>query len=242
MRIEWIWALVAVCSGLLLGEIGGRLVRAARGGADRPPHVRSTAKAVGSVVFWAFTAVGLVVAVGVLDSDALARIGDTISSVLPNLLLALVMVIVGYAVAVGVAAAVGQSARRATGVRQENLERMLRILILVIAILLALNQAGVGDAMIAVLVVIVLAVPALSAALLAAFGGRTVASHLAAGRALRAQLREGWTLRCESPSGDTLCGRIVRVHPTTVEIETTDGVRQQVPNGYLLEQPFTATP
>ena len=26
-----IWALVAVCSGLLLGELGGRLVRAAQG-------------------------------------------------------------------------------------------------------------------------------------------------------------------------------------------------------------------
>lgn len=237
-----IWALVAVCSGLLLGELGGRLVRAARGGPDRSESVRSTARAVGSLVFWTFTAVGLVIAVGVLDIDALRDMGDTISDSLPNLLLAAVMVIVGYAVAIGVAAAIGQSARRASGVRQENLERVLRILITVIAVLLALHQAGVSDGMVAVLVVIVLAVPAVSAALLSSFGGRHVAAQLAAGRALRAQLRHGWTLRCESPEGDAVLGRIIRVHPTTVEVEAADGSRTHVPHDYLLARPFTVSP
>ena len=236
---DGIWALVAACSGLLLGELGGRLVRAARGGPDRSPNVRATAKTVGSVVFWAFTAVGLIIAVGVLDRDALEEIGDTIGEALPDLLLAFVMVIIGYAVAVGVSAAVGQSARRASGVRQENVERVLRILIMVIAVLLALHQAGVGEGMIAVLVVIVLAVPAVSAALLSAFGGRDVAAQLAAGRALRAQLREGRHLSCESAEGQELSGTIVRVHPTTVEIESADGGRHHVPHAYLLERPFS---
>ncbi len=237
-----IWALVAVCSGLLLGELGGRLVRAARGGPDRPESVRSTARAVGSLVFWSFTAVGLVIAVGALDIEALEDMGETISDSLPNLLLAAVMVIVGYAVAIAVAAAVGQSARRASGVRQENLERVLRILITVIAVLLALHQAGVSDGMVAVLVVIVMVVPAVAAALLSAIGGREVAAQLAAGRALRAQLRDGWTLRCETPDGEPVTGRIIRVHPTTVEIESADGGRGHVPHGYLLARPFTVSP
>lgn len=236
---NWIWALVAVCSGLLLGELGGRLVRAARGGADREPRVRDTAKAVGSLVFWSFTAVGLVIAVGVLDSESLTDMGETLSDSLPNLLLAFVMVIVGYAVAVAVSAAVGQSARRASGVRQQNLERALRILITVIAVLLALHQAGVDDTMVAVLVVIALAVPAVSVALLTSFGGREVASQLAAGRALRAQLREGWTLTCHDEDGVTISGRIVRVHPTTVEVEDDRGGACHVPNRCLLSRPFT---
>ena len=239
---DWIWALVAVCSGLLLGELGGRLVRAARGGPDRSPAVRATARSVGSLVFWTSTAVGLVIAVAVLDNDALDEMGETISDQLPDLLLAFVMVIIGYAVAVGVSAAVGQSARRASGVRQENLERVLRILIMVIALLLALHQAGVADGLIAALVVIVVAVPAATVALLSAFGGREVAAQLAAGRALRAQLREGWMLSCETVGGMHVTGRIVQVHPTTVEVESADGSRQHVPHGYLLEQPFTVHP
>ncbi len=239
---DWIWALVAVCSGLLLGELGGRLVRAARGGPDRSPAVRATARSVGSLVFWTSTAVGLVIAVAVLDNDALDEMGETISDQLPDLLLAFVMVIIGYAVAVGVSAAVGQSARRASGVRQENLERVLRILIMVIALLLALHQAGVADGMIAALVVIVVAVPAATVALLSSFGGREVAAQLAAGRALRAQLREGWMLSCETVGGMQVTGRIVQVHPTTVEVESADGSRQHVPHGYLLEQPFTVHP
>jgi hypothetical protein len=239
---QWIWAAVALASGLLLGELGGRLVRAARGGPDRTPEVRATAKAMGNFVFWTATAVGIVIAVGVLDDDTLRQLGDRVSDDLPNLLLALLMLIVGYAVAVAVAAAVGQSARRASGVRQKNLERFLRIVIMVAASVLALSQLGVDDSMIAAMVVIVLAVPALAISMLSAFGGRAVASQLAAGRALRHQLREGWTLACRDGDGSTVVGRIVQVHPTTVEIELPDGDHLHVPNSRLLEQPFSVRP
>ncbi len=239
---QWIWAAVALGSGLLLGELGGRLVRAARGGPDRTPEVRATAKAMGNFVFWAATAIGIVIAVGVLDVDTLRDLGDRISDDLPNLLLALLMLIVGYAVAVAVAAAVGQSARRASGVRQKNLERFLRIVIMVAASVLALNQVGVDQTMIAVVVVIVLAVPAVALALLSAFGGRAVASQLAAGRALRHQLREGWELVCRDADGSPVTGRIVQVHPTTVEIRLGDGDHLHVPNSQLLERPFSVRP
>lgn len=239
---NWIWALVAACSGLLIGELGGRLVRAARGGPNRSPSVRSSARTVGSIVFWTSTAIGLVIAAGLLDVDAIQELGDTISDSLPNLLLAFVMVILGYAVAIGVSAAVGQSARRASGVRQENLERVLKGVIMVAALLLALHQAGVADGMIAVLVVIVVAVPALAMALLSATGGREVAAQLAAGRSLRAQMREGWILECTGTDGGILRGRIVEVHPTTVELEGEDGRRCHIPHARLLDQPFSVTP
>ncbi len=239
---NWIWALVAACSGLLIGELGGRLVRAARGGHDRSAAVRASARTVGSVVFWTSTAIGLVIAAGLLDVDAVQELGDTISDSLPDLLLAFVMVILGYAVAIGVSAAVGQSARRASGVRQENLERVLRGVILVAAMLLALHQAGVADAMIAALVVIAVAVPALAMALLTSTGGRDVAAQLAAGRSLRAQMREGWILECTGTDGELLRGRIVEVHPTTVELDGEDGRRCHVPHAHLLGHPFSVRP
>jgi hypothetical protein len=49
-----------------------------------------------------------------------------------------------------------------------------------------------------------------------------VASQLAAGRALRHQLREGWTLSCRADD-DAVVGRIVELHPTSVEVELADG-------------------
>jgi len=239
---QWIWAAVALGSGLLLGELGGRLVRAARGGADRPPAVRANARAMGSFVFWTSTAIGLVIAVGVLDFDTLADLGSTISDALPKMLLALVMLIGGYAVAVAVAAAVGQSALRASGVRQKNLERFLRVIIMVAASVLALTLLGVNDTMLAVLLAVVVAAPALAMALLSAFGGRDVASQLAAGRALRHQLREGWTLACADTDGGSIVGRIVVIHPTSVEVELPDGSHLHVPNRRLLEGPFSVRP
>ena len=185
----------------------------------RSPAVRSTARTVGSLVFWTSTAIGMVIAVGILDVSVLEDLGDVLSDELPNILLALVMLIVGYAVAVAVAAAVGQSARRASGVRQKNLERLLRFLIMVAAAVLALTQVGVSDTMLAVLLTVLVAAPAVAMAMLSAFGGRDVASQLAAGRALRHQLREGWTLSCRADD-DAVVGRIVELHPTSVEVET----------------------
>jgi hypothetical protein len=143
-------------------------------------------------------------------------------------------------VAVAVAAAVGQSARRASGVRQKNLERLLRFLIMVAAAVLALTQVGVSDTMLAVLLTVLVAAPAVAMAMLSAFGGRDVASQLAAGRALRPQLREGRRLSCRAD--DAVVGRIVELHPTSVEVELADGAHLHVPNRQLLDQPFSVRP
>lgn len=237
-----IWAAVALGSGLMLGELGGRLVRAARGGIDRPPEVRAGARAAGNFVFWTATAIGMVIAVAILDLDELEALADTVVNNLPEFLIALVLLIVGYGAAVAIAAAVGQSARRASGVRPRNLERFLRSVIMVAAVAVALSELGVGAGPLAILVGILVGAPALAAALLSSFGGRDVARHLAAGRALRHQLREGWTLALRSADGEQVVGRIVELHPTSVELELPDGSTLAVPNRQLLEAPFSVRP
>ena len=79
--------------------------------------------------------------------------------------------------------------------------------------------------------------PALALALLSAFGGRGVASQVAAGRALRHRLRSGWQLEVGS-----LHGEIVELHTTFVEVEDDSGERHQLPNRWLLERPYRAGP
>lgn len=240
--VQWVLAAVAVGSGLLLGELGGRLVRQALRRPGRSDSARANARAAGSFVFWAATAAGLLVAVAVLDRQALLDEGHRISRDLPELLLAVVTVIVGWAVGVAVGAAVGQSALRASGVRQVALERLLRVGITLGGVVLALTQLGVDAAVLGVLVVAVVGAPALAAALLTASGGRAVASQLAAGRALRPQLREGWELEAEDATGRAVSGRIVALHPTSVEVLTGAGDRVLVPNRVLLDRPFATHP
>lgn len=231
-HMEWIWAAVAFGSGLLFGEIAGRIMRSAlqrRGG-----QVAESAASLGTFVFWSATAVGLVVAIAIIDASVLDDLGERLSEQLPRFLVAFLLLIAGYAVSVAVAATIGQSARKATGVRQAGLERVLRVSIMVAATVVALTELGVDASVLVVLLAAAIGAPALAVALLTAHGGKEVASHVAAGRSLRHQLRPGQVLGW----GDDR-GTIVVLHPSTVEVERSDGTRVLVPNQHLLRTPFT---
>ncbi len=229
---KWIWAAVALGCGLLFGEIAGRLLRNALGASSSAP-LRENSATIARLVFWASTAIGLVLAIAVVDDAALDDLGHRLGDNLPSYLIAFLMVIAGYAVSVLVAAMVGQSARKATGVRQRGLERALQAAILATAIVVALTELGVESSMLVVLFVVVVGTPALAVALLSALGGREVAMQLAAGRALRHQIRPGRTLSC----GDER-GTVVVAHATAVELVRDDGTRVHLPNRTLLDAGF----
>lgn len=238
---RWIWATIALAGGLLFGEIAGRIAR--RGIAGRASasetHLgarREVAGLVGTIVFWSATATGLLLGVGILDSAVLEDLGEELGEVVPSLGIAALVLIVGHAISVLLAAMVGQSARRATGVRQRGLERGLRASVMATAIVVALAELGVNPVLIAVPLAAAIVAPALAFALLSGLGGRDVAGQIAAGRALRHQLREGRTLCC-----DGVEGRIVALHPTSVEIERGDGVRAHIPNRSVLTSTFSLT-
>lgn len=233
--IPWIWALVAVGVGLLLGEIGGSVVRSLMGRSSRSPGTRERARSTASAVFWASVAVGMVVAAGILDSEELDDFGEVLGDGLPRLLLAGVLLIAGYALALVIAAAVGQSALRATGVRQVALERVLKVGVIAIAVVVALRTAGVDTSLLIVLFAGLVGAPALTVALLTAAGGRHVAAQLAAGRALRNQLEVGWRISVED-----LRGTVVAMNTTFVEVEDDEGRVHHLPNRWLMERPFRA--
>lgn len=233
----WLWAAVAVGIGLLVGEIGGSLVRASMGRTNRSPDTRERALAVARGVFWGSVAIGLVIATGILDRRELEAFGDLLRDGLPQVMIGIVLVIAGYAVALAVAAMVGQSARKATGVRQLALERGLKVSIMAVAVVLALVVAGIDSSMLLVLFSALVIAPSLALGLLSAYGGRNVAMQVAAGRALRHRLRPGWDLEI----GDVR-GEVVELHTTFVEIEDALGERHQLPNRWLLERPYRAGP
>ncbi len=229
---EWIWAAVAFGSGLLFGEIAGRLVRSAM--ERRGDRTGGAASAMGTFVFWASTTVGLLVATALIDSNVLDDLGSRLSDNVAHLLVAFLLLIGGYAVSVAVSTMVGQSALKATGVRQVALERLLRTVIMAFAVVVALTELGVDPSVLVVLLAVAVGAPAFTLALLTALGARDVASQIAAGRALRHQLQPGQSLTCD---GET--GQIVALHQATVEIEREDGSRVLLPNSRLLVGPVT---
>ena len=203
-------------------------------GSSSSASFRENTPTIARLVFWASTAIGLVLAIAVIDEAALEELGQRLDDNLPSYLIAFLTVIAGYAVSVVVAAMVGQSARKATGIRQRGLERALQAAILATAIVVALTELGVESSMLIVLLIVVVGTPALAVAMLSALGGREVAMQLAAGRALRHQLRAGRHVVC----GD-VTGRIVVVHATAVELEDDDGTRHHLPNRTLLDRGFS---
>lgn len=229
---EWIWAAVAFGSGLLFGEIAGRLVRGAM--ERRGDAARGAAAATGTFVFWTSTTVGLLVATALIDSSVLDDLGGRLSDNIAHLLVAFLLLIGGYAVSIAVSAMVGQSALKATGVRQVALERLLRTVIMAFAVVVALTELGVDPSVLVVLLAVAVGAPAFTLALLTALGAREVASQIAAGRALRHQLRPGQTVTCDGESG-----QILALHPATIEIERADGSRVLLAHSRLLRGPVT---
>src|SRR4051794_35594513 len=83
---QWIFAAIALSSGLLFGEIAGRLIRASLARTERRPALREASGAIGSFVFWTATAVGLLCAIAVLDTGVLHDLEDQLVDDLPKFL------------------------------------------------------------------------------------------------------------------------------------------------------------
>lgn len=231
--INWIFATVALGAGLLIGELGGRLTRSALGRPGTRPSLARSGHTIGKIVFWSSFLAGLVLAAGVLDPRTLDTFTGSLSDQVPRLLLAGAWLIGGYAASLIVATMVGQSALKATGVRQVALERTLRITIIAASAAAALNQAGVTPSIVVAVVCIAIAAPTLTVVLLGVFGGRQVAGQIAAGRVLRHHLHVGDGLTSMGQDG-----KVVAIHSTSVAVETADGSTIMIPNSQLLEVGF----
>lgn len=232
--VNWVWAAVALSAGLVFGELAGRLARSTLVRADR---ARTTSMTIlPKVIFWSSTLVGLVLAAAALKPSTIDRLGDRLGDSIPDLIIAAAWLIGGYAVSVVVAVAIGQSALKATGVRQLALERALRITIMVTAVAAALNEAGVSREIVLVFIATGVIAPVTVIAALTITGGREVASQVAAGRIIAHRLRPGDHITCMGHEG-----RVLRLHSTCVEVATASDTTVQIPNNQLLSVGFSVS-
>ena len=234
MDERWIVAAALVASGLAAGALLGwllrrRLVRSA--GSEATSLV---AGAAGLFVFWFVALVGTLLAVALVRPETLEDLPRRVLDYSPRLLVAGFILIAGYAAAAFAAGVVGFGLERASGRALLRVSRVVRWGIFSAAVILALAQLGVDTTILILLTAIAGFGVALAAALLVGLGGRHLASEIATGRYLGRFLAEGTYVETAAESG-----RVVALHPATVELETAEGRRRHVPYTRLLDAGMT---
>lgn len=231
-----IYALAAVLAGLALGAALGALTRRVVAAQERRRSVEGLAGPAAAFVFWVVLAIGIGAAVGILAPGALEPLAARALAYLPNVLIAILMIIVGRAAATLAGTLLGAGLARATGRTRREMVVVLRAVIMVVVVLLALGQLGVNTELLTLAFAAVLLCLASAMALLIGLGGRHVAREVAAGRYLRRILNEGDHVR----SGEVE-GTVVALHAATTEMDSATPGTTHVPNTLMLQGPITVT-
>lgn len=231
---DWIWAGITLAAGLIVAAIAGRIARNLLARPKRPEMVQQAAAPVGSLVFSIGLVAALMAALGFVNRPALEDIPDDLVAAIPDIMAALIVVILGHVAATLAAAGLEQALSRATGQAQRQVPVLARAVIMAFAIILAAAQLGIDTTIINISIAAILFSIGLAAALMVGLGSRQVATEVAAGRALRRIVHAGDRLTIDDVSGEVL-----RVQSVAVEIGLDDGKVALIPNSKLLEGHIT---
>lgn len=231
----WIWAAGAVIVGLLSGIVGAALVRRIilKGREDRP-EMHDAARATATFLFLFFAALGLIVAIGFTNPETLEPIPADVLRTSPRILAAGLILIAGRAMAFAVGGLVNSALEGSSGRVRAQVTSAVRLLIYAIAFVLALSQLGVDTTILSIITAAVTFGVAGAFALLVGLGGRELSSDLAAGRYLHRIVRVG-----DRVEFDGKAGRVVAIHPATVELDLGDGHSLHVPNSAVMRSELT---
>ena len=187
MSVEgrWMSAVVILALGVILGEIAARIVRSSMSRADRSTESREMARPLGRFVFWSGVAIGMLLAASFAHRSSLDALADSVLATLPRVLVAVLVLLAGYALGIGVSAGIAHGAVRSSGVRHRGVERVARYVVQAISVVLALTNLGVDTTVLSVALAVFVGVPAATVGAVTALGARSVATEIASGRALR---------------------------------------------------------
>ena len=225
----WIYATGAILVGLLSGLVGAALVRRIilNGREDRP-EMHDAARATALFLFLFFTALGVIVAIGFTNPDTLEPIPADLLRKSPRILAAGLILIAARAIAYAVGGMVNTAFAGSTARLRGQLTAALSLVVYAIAVVLALSQLGVDTTILTILAGVVALGVATAFALLVGLGGRELGGELAAGRYLQRLVSVGDTIEVDGTRG-----RIVVLHPASVELLTEDGITVHLPNSRL---------
>lgn len=231
----WIEAGGVLLVGLLVAAVVAAVVNMAM---RRLLRDQALAGRVAGWVFWLIAAIGFVVAVGRLtEPDAtetgLAAAAARLLSSLPDLVIAVLVVVLGWAAATAVRGAIRQTL---SGVRPGAADIVAAVVywtILVLALLVAAEQVGIEVGVLRQLLSLLVGGLVLAGALAVGLGTRGLVAEVVAGRHVQQIVDVGDRIAVAGHEGVV----VARGH-ASVRLATADG-EVEVPNGRLLADPVT---
>lgn len=231
---DWIAVGVSIGAGLVLGIVASRVVAMVLSKPSRPKPLQDAAGPLASLVLSLGLVTGLVVALGIMQPDAVVQLRTDAIGFIPKVLTAVIIVIIANVVSSFVVAALGTALARAPLNIQRQVTAVARGVILVMAVLLAVGTLGIDTTVVNLGVAAVFFAVAASFTLLVGLGGREVASEVASTRAVKRLVTVGDVITVGA-GGDEVVGKVVAVHPTAVEVDD-DGEVILVPSSRLLSE------
>jgi hypothetical protein len=218
LLVGWLLArLLRVWVARGVARLGGLIGARPRDTATRPAGV-DPGTLLGSVVYWGVLLVFVTAATDALGLPLLAAWLSAASNHLPRVLLAVLIVIAGFVGGALARDAVRAAARAAGFAREALLGRLVQGLIVVVALITALDHVRVDIAFLTATLLIAVGALTGSVALAFALGARTAVSNIIACHYLQQTHRMGQLVRLGAVEG-----RIVEFTSGAVILEGPDG-------------------
>jgi len=240
--------LIGGCIAWLFGRLATMLL--ARVGLDSLGHRRGLtedlatvgiaappSRLIGRLIFFIFLVAALNQAVDTLEFVPLSLALRDLLNFTPHLVVAAVLVILGVIVGDVLARGAADAMSRA-GVLYHGLAgSLLRTLVIVLAILMALEQLTIDSGFLLYVLLMVVGGATLAFAIAGGWGARTLAENLVAGRYVEREFALGDFVKV-----DGTAGTIERLSATSVIVRTDDDRRITVPNGLLTRMAVESKP
>lgn len=184
---------------------------------------------VSRTIYWVILALFVVPALEALRLSYVSRLLGQLVAALPNLVVALLIVVLGLAIARALGGSVAASVRNAGLEYGQAMGALARYFITIVAGILALAQLGVQTAILTNIFTVLIVSLGLALALALGLGSRPVVSNILAGAFAREHFPVGRIIQVQG-----IAGTVVEVGSVGTTIES-DGKLVTVPNILLVE-------
>jgi small-conductance mechanosensitive channel len=228
------WLLARLARAVLVRLLRGGLERLVRrrllGGEDRLGLRRSVPQLVGGFAFWAVMSVFAVAAADTLGLAVMGELMATLARQLPRVLLGLLVVFAGVALAGLVHDAVVGATARTQLPYGRTLARTAQAATIVLAVVMGASQAGIDSTLLMITLPVAMGALLGGAALAFGLGSRSAISSIIASYHLQRLYEVGQRVRIAG-----IEGRIVKITPIAVVLDAAEG-RVAVPAKLFGEQ------
>lgn len=235
MNDMWSAAITLAALGVVAGLVGASLIyRILVRGREVDRIYQDSARAMAISFFVVLTILGLVLGGSVLDEASFEDLPRWFADQLPDYVAAALILIGGRALALAAGSALSQALAGGHPGLRIQAALLARSSITAVAAIIALAQVGVDTLLLVAAVSALLVGLGAAAALLIGLGGREMAAEIAAGRYLARVLRPGDRVEFDLGSNQQITGRILALHPGSIEVVESNGIIRHVVNTQVL--------